>query len=75
MTEINLRSMFIDREIEQIICSCGARVKRVDTTDDEKEAFGCFRDREGLFDCCVKAFQCPGCNTRWTFALASPDAS
>lgn len=56
------------RDPKKIICSCGGEVKEVETTDEEEEIYGCT-----FKQCCVNAFQCQKCNTRFTFELEAPD--
>ena len=60
--------MLDGREIEHIVCSCGGAVKKVKPTDQEEKDYGC-----GRTECCVKAFKCGKCETRWMFSLASPE--
>lgn len=56
------------REIYKVICKCGASVNQVEPNALEEDNFGC--SRKG---CCVRAFQCPICDARFTFALEAPD--
>jgi hypothetical protein len=56
------------REIETIQCSCGDKPDEVETTDAEEKEHGC-----GTRGCCVGAYECPKCKTRWTFAFAAPE--
>jgi hypothetical protein len=54
------------REYHKVYCSCGSDNIREDkTTDEEEDKYGCC-DRIG---CCVRAFKCMGCGTRWLFDL------
>jgi len=63
----------MNREIESIHCSCGDKVKQVQTTDEEERQYGCGpRNARG---CCVRAYECPGCGVRWTVRLAAPEMS
>lgn len=56
------------REIRKIVCSCGGTVKEQDTTPMEESLYGC--QQKG---CCVKAYVCEGCKTRFVFALEAPE--
>ena len=56
------------RNINRIVCSCGGEPSPVPTTDDEELRHGC-----GRRECCVNAYQCPQCGTRWTFDLEAPE--
>jgi len=60
------------KEISQIICSCGGLPVERDTTKEEKNKYGCFRDKQG-WACCVGAYVCPKCKTRWMFSYEAPD--
>lgn len=59
----------MDRNIEEVFCSCGGKVTEVDTTDEEEKQYGCNRRRQ----CCVRAWKCDKCSTRWTFSLEAPE--
>jgi hypothetical protein len=61
------------RDIREMICSCGGTVSQVETTQKEREEHGCSLDTESS-SCCVTAFQCSVCKTRFTVALESPEA-
>lgn len=56
------------REIREIRCSCGGKAEETETTKEEEELFGCGRP-----GCCVTAYQCRACNTRFTIALEAPE--
>ena len=58
----------MNREICAVYCSCGGKPKREDTTDEEEREHGC-----GTKECCVRAWECPKCKTRWTFSLWAPE--
>ena len=55
--------------IESVKCSCGGIPIEAETTDCEEKEFGC-----GRRGCCVKAYECPECKTRFTLGLAAPEA-
>ena len=57
-----------NREVKKIVCSCGGDVKEEEPSDTEEKRYGC--QQRG---CCVTAFQCQLCKTRFTFALCSPE--
>ncbi len=59
----------MNRAIREIHCSCGGRPSEVEPTDEEEKQHGCGRRR-----CCVRAYRCEKCNTRWVFALEAPEA-
>jgi len=56
------------RDIDTIHCSCGGCPVEVDTAEEEEKEYGCV-----ISGCCVNAYVCPECNTRWTFALKAPE--
>ena len=56
------------REIESISCSCGGAVEEQEPTSVEEIAHGC-----GTSGCCVNAWQCAKCGTRFTVALEAPE--
>ena len=58
----------MNRKIANIYCSCGGQPSEVDTTDKEEELYGC--QTKG---CCVRAYTCSECNTRWLFELNAPE--
>jgi len=58
----------MNRDIENIYCSCGGNPIEVDTIDREEDAYGC-----GARQCCVRAYYCDKCFTRWAFKLAAPE--
>lgn len=63
-----------NREVKEMICSCGGRWKEVVLKKREIK-HGCQRDKDhvGDFGCCVTAFQCNKCKTRITVALHAPE--
>lgn len=58
------------REIRKIFCSCGGEVTEVETTPTEDKRHGC-----GRKGCCVNAYECNKCKSRWTFTYESPELS
>ena len=58
----------MDREVKEVICSCGGTVREVDPTAQEEKDHGC-----GITRCCVQVWQCQQCKVRWMFAFAAPD--
>ena len=56
------------KEVNCVVCSCGEDVDEVDTTPEEEKVFGC-----GRAGCCVEAYECPKCKTRFTFSLNAPE--
>ncbi|MFW9872528.1 MAG: hypothetical protein ACFFG0_05445 [Candidatus Thorarchaeota archaeon] len=60
------------REISEIICSCGGNPIKVPATKKEIDEYGCERDKNG-WSCCVCAYECSKCKTRWTFSLEAPE--
>ena len=59
----------IGGKIKQIYCSCGGNPTAVEPTDEEEAQYGCRLVR----GCCVQAYQCATCGTRWTVDLDAPD--
>ncbi len=60
----------MNRTIAKVYCSCGGTPVEVETNDAEEKAYGCGRRR----GCCVRAYECEKCKTRWTFDLEAPEA-
>lgn len=58
--------------IKKIICSCGGEPYTLSTTEEERDQYGCPQDSKH-YSCCVEAFECPNCKTRWTFAYEAPE--
>lgn len=56
------------RQIDKAICSCGGRVKEVETTRKEENRYGCHNKM-----CCCRALKCTKCKTRFTLVLEAPD--
>lgn len=56
------------RDPKLVLCSCGGTVEDVETTLEEERAHGC-----GRIGCCVWAFQCEECQTRFLFILEAPE--
>lgn len=56
------------REISSISCSCGGEVTEQTATIEEEATHGC-----GRRGCCVKAYVCGKCGTRFTLSLESPE--
>lgn len=56
------------RGVESIRCSCGGEVVEKEPTEEEEKKYGC-----GTPGCCVEAFQCTECLTRFTFSLDAPE--
>lgn len=54
--------------VDKVICSCGGTVREADTTLTEEIQYGC-----GRAGCCVAAYQCNDCGTKFTFALEAPE--
>ena len=61
------------RDIAKVICLCGGEPIESATTDKERQKYGCPYDDDN-HGCCVKAYVCPVCETRWVFSLEAPDA-
>lgn len=60
----------IHREIDRVECSCGGEVFDVRPLAKEERTYGCNRR-----NCCVRAWQCDRCKTRFTLALCAPERS
>lgn len=57
------------KDIAGIVCSCGCTPKRVDCTERELHLYNCGRS----YECCIQAWLCLGCKTRWVFSLEAPE--
>lgn len=57
-----------ERDIEKAYCSCGGEVEQVDTTGEEEVTYGC-----GCKGCCLRAYECKRCGTRFTLRLEAPE--
>ena len=58
--------------VEKMICNCGCEVEECDTTESERNAYGCGRDKVD-YSCCVGAMWCPNCQIRWLVIYESPE--
>jgi hypothetical protein len=56
------------RDVESIHCSCGGNAEEVVPNEEEEKKYGC-----GSKWCCVTAFECEKCHTRFTVALNAPE--
>lgn len=59
----------LDRGAEAVKCPCGGYAERVESTQLEKEKYGCGR----VFDCCSRAFVCCVCKTRLVGSAVAPE--
>lgn len=56
------------QEIEEIFCSCGDTPQETEVTSAEHRQYGCL-----TLGCCVTAYKCPNCATRWLITFEAPD--
>jgi hypothetical protein len=60
---------YAPRDAEGVECICGGYAIRVDTTDAEREQYGCGRP----YSCCDRAFECRLCKTRLVGRAEAPE--
>ncbi len=64
-------SITVERYVEAIECpECGLYAKSVDTTKEEDERYGCFRDKRFHARCCARAFECKNGHRTGAYAEA-----
>ena len=63
----------VDRDVNAVPCPCGGYSDRVKTTAEEKKEFGCARDQQFDWECCVRAFVCRICKERLAGRALAPE--
>ena len=73
MTDTKELAESLERGTDAVKCECGGYCEACEYTDDEARKYGCGRELIFKYQCCVAAFKCVICGTRYVGRFEAPD--